>query len=924
MSTIRANTNEGVFRITKFLGLNENPDGDTKLRLGEASRCTNWRITRDLNLKRRPGTKTLYDFQTESPVMGLWYGKVNGKDTGLAASGGHMWKFYEDDYLAEPEDLGKISTNNRVNFFAYSGIVYILNGEDYYEYDGVRFGPVIGYRPLIVVSRTPDGSQSTLNEEVNKLNGIRRVWFSPDGKDAVFTLPEKDLVSIDYVKLTESDTYVDPTTYVRDRSEGTVTFIGSEVIEADGIQSKYTLTNPRVASVVVRKDGDEIAVELDKNDNSIFFLRTPDEGSSIVVTETKVETEEQSGNGETKIFYFYKNNVVSVEATVDDVSATPTLDSEYHAVVFEDEEEENEITKTGDGHTKEWTLDGKRAYTDATATVNDTAVTVTFDKATQKVTFETAPANNASVKIKGKYKVPTAPGYKEYTFTGDGTTTEYVIDDYTYISTTATVDGVLTAITYDKDTHKVKFSTAPANDKEIIIRTKRKVKVVLTEHIETSETFEGDGTEYKFYLVNKGYELSVTIDGVPDNDYMFDEETNTIVFYGPPVAGELQIEETLAPERKIDSIEIGYTAAGTFRQEVARMTNAELFLGSQDNAVFLYGDGSNEALYSGIDYNGKPRADYFPDLNEMAVADKNTPITALVRHYSQMICFKSDSTYSVHFGTITTALGQTEYGFYVTPINRAIGCDALGQVQIVNNSPYVLHGENLYEWRNTSSYSSNLTIDERQAKTISNRIFNTLSTFKFSDCYCFDDNNLHEYYVCYKDRALVYNYDADAWYYYTGWNVKTMCNTDDKLLYGSADGKVYEISDDYLNDDGVAIDSYWESGSIDFGKDYMRKLMTELWIGFKPEERTYVMVTVQTNKKSEYTKKEITHNLSTFDHMNFGAFSFIVNRKPQVKKLKIKAKKFAFMKLLFVTKDLYTTATILSADPKIRETGFMK
>ena len=80
MSTIRANTNEGVYRITKFLGLNENPDGDTKLRLGEGSVVRNWRITRDLNLKRRPGTKTLYDFQTESPVMGLWYGKVNGKD----------------------------------------------------------------------------------------------------------------------------------------------------------------------------------------------------------------------------------------------------------------------------------------------------------------------------------------------------------------------------------------------------------------------------------------------------------------------------------------------------------------------------------------------------------------------------------------------------------------------------------------------------------------------------------------------------------------------------------------------------------------------------------------------------------------------------------------------------------------------------
>lgn len=129
------------------------------------------------------------------------------------------------------------------------------------------------------------------------------------------------------------------------------------------------------------------------------------------------------------------------------------------------------------------------------------------------------------------------------------------------------------------------------------------------------------------------------------------------------------------------------------------MTNAEIFLGAQDNAVFLYGNNTNEALYSSIDYWGQPRADYFPDLNEVAVADENTPITAMIRHYSQLICFKSNSTYILHFGMITTALGDNEYGFYVTPVNKAIGNAALGQVRLVLNSPYVLFGNDLYEWK---------------------------------------------------------------------------------------------------------------------------------------------------------------------------------------------------------------------------------
>ena len=605
MSTIKVSTAEAVYKIEKFLGLNENPAGDTKLKLGEASRCQNWKITRDWNLQKRPGSKTILNTYSKAPVAGLWCGNVNGEQIGLAASGNVMWLIYRNEMLDIPEILGEISTKNRVNFFAYSNIVYILNGEDYYQYDGVSFQRVIGYRPLIVVSRTPSGDQSTLQEQVNKLNGYRRVWFSPDGTSTVFSLPETDLVSIDYVKLTADDSYVDPEDYEIDRFDGTVTF--------------------------------------------------------------------------------------------------------------------------------------------------DTA-----------------------------------------------------------------------------------------------------------------------------------------------------------------------------PERGVNTIEIGYQAVSTYRQDVCRMTNAELFLGSQDNAVFLYGNGTNKAVYSSIDYWGQPRADYFPDLNEMAVADSNTPITSLVRHYSQMLCFKTGSAFSVHYGPVSTATGEQIWGFYVTPINRAIGNAPLGQVRLVLNSPFTLYGNDLYEWKNTSSYSSNLTIDERQAKRISDRIYSTLGSFKAEDCYCYDDNHNQEYYICYGNEQLVYNYPANAWYYYTGLNIHSMCNLDDMLLFGTDDGRICELSDEYLNDDGVAIDCIWESGSIDFGKNYMRKFMSEIWVSMKPQAHSKVTVTVQTDRKSEFAEKGIESRLASFEHMDFEDFSFSTNRKPQVKKLKIKAKKFAFLKIIFRSNDLYTSAIILSADPKIRETGYVK
>ena len=55
MAKISGGSDEKVFRIQSFLGLNESPDGDTKLKLGEAAAMRNFKITRDKSLQKRPG-----------------------------------------------------------------------------------------------------------------------------------------------------------------------------------------------------------------------------------------------------------------------------------------------------------------------------------------------------------------------------------------------------------------------------------------------------------------------------------------------------------------------------------------------------------------------------------------------------------------------------------------------------------------------------------------------------------------------------------------------------------------------------------------------------------------------------------------------------------------------------------------------------
>ena len=429
--------------------------------------------------------------------------------------------------------------------------------------------------------------------------------------------------------------------------------------------------------------------------------------------------------------------------------------------------------------------------------------------------------------------------------------------------------------------------------------------------------FSPDGESGVFQLPETGLQ---SVDYVKDlstgealdpSAYTADTEAGTVTFSQAPAMG-------------VNTLEVGWTMAESFREQVLNMRWGELYAGSQDTRIFLYGDGSNRAIYSGLDYDGKPRADYFPDLNEVSVGDANTPITGMIRHYSRLSCFKSDSAWTIEYGAVTLADGAQTEAFYVTPVNRAIGNAAPGQVRLVLNSPRTLHGSDVYEWKNYSAYSANLTHDERQAKRISDRVYATLRQFDLKNCVCYDDNWAQEYYICHNGRALIHNYAADAWYAYEDFDAVCMANFRGELLYGTSDGRLMHFSTDYLSNDGRAIDAYWESGSMSFGQDYQRKYAAMLWVGVKPESSAEVEVTVQTDRSSSYTEKLVSSSLANFAHVNYAKWSFATNRKPQMSRLKIKAKKFVFYKLVFRTSAADSTVTILAADIRVRFTGYAK
>lgn len=670
MARINASTNEKIVSIKAFLGLHESPDGDNKLKLGEAARMQNFKITENGNLWKRPGTVLAYDLDNtgEAPIKGMWHGFVNKREILVAACNDKLWLLMDNgSYLTIPQNLGTYSTTNDVCFFGFEENLYALNGSQYimihytsnaWAMENLTSGSY-GYRPLVKIGVTADGG-GDLHEEVNKLNGLRRMWISPDGDNNSFPLPEKNVQSIDYVKDLTTNSTVDPLTYDKDTVNGTVTF------------------------------------------------------------------------------------------------------------------------------------------------------------------HETPP-------------------------------------------------------------------------------------------------------------------------------------------FG------------------VNSYEIGWIHGTHYESTVAAMKYAELYAGTQDNRIFLYGDGTNKAFYSGLDYDGNPRADYFPDLYVVDVGDANTPITGLIRHYAKMIAFKPNQAYSIDYGVVTMADSLLTPAFYSTPVNKNVGNQAPGQIQLVGSAPRTLCEGAVYEWRNGSAYSANISMDERQAKRISDRVYKTLRDMDFSKVHCYDDNFNQEYYIVDENgNMLIHNYFVDAWYWYTGILARMVYSIGYDVLIGTQDGKILNLTADALGDYGessisctgatvnkatwetmmsesgtyvfvydgehwylgllrveledygitytgtpeegdkitvnylasVPIECWWESGSMDFGASYMRKYSALVWVGVKAEEGTHIEITAGTDKSLDNTIVEV----------GYGEDSYL----PRVKRCKIKTKKFVYYKLTFHTNTDNTKATVVDTEIKVRYTSQAK
>lgn len=387
------------------------------------------------------------------------------------------------------------------------------------------------------------------------------------------------------------------------------------------------------------------------------------------------------------------------------------------------------------------------------------------------------------------------------------------------------------------------------------------------------------------------------------------------------------------------------------RERFLSMPYHEYFNGATDTRIFFYGDGSNVCYYSGIpafafekgygddladnsltgyDHTSHPASLYVPAGNEIAVDFSDSPITAMVRHYSRLLVFKPDGTDAITYEPVTLEDGSVIAGFYLRPVNREFGNDAPGQVTLINNNPRSFSKGSIYEWRISSGYR-----DERNAKCISQKVVRTMAAADPAKLKAFDDGVNKTYYVFLNDEdgtVLVNRYDLDAWSIYKSHLTRNVshCLLFDGKMFFLNDGTLYYFDPDYLYDeatdggDPVAIDAVWESGFHSFGADYLRKHSSRLWLSILPQAASGLDITVRTDKSSEYLTKTIGYSLMDFAHLDFSNFSFLTYAAPKIRRVQMKVKKFVYYKLILRLPKPGTRVTVLGYDQQVRYSSNVK
>lgn len=431
---------------------------------------------------------------------------------------------------------------------------------------------------------------------------------------------------------------------------------------------------------------------------------------------------------------------------------------------------------------------------------------------------------------------------------------------------------------------------------------------------ERAQKFNVDGTSSKFVLAEQNLMsleyikyLGVT---VSPTLYTVNLTLGTFSITTTSVSGWTSGNNTL---------EVGYTKGTVSRQEITKNQYNMMFGGTNDTRVHLWGNtASKNTIYFSELANGVPSAEYFPATNYNAVGSNEYAVTDVVRQYDRQIIFKENETYYASYDSQIDDLGNVQASFPTYPLNQVKGNVPMGQARLIQNNPYTVFS-GVQEWVATT------VRDERNANYISKRVELSLSDENLKSAITYDFESNGEYWLAIGKNVYIYNYRNNTWYKYILADTPScFLEVDGYLYFGDTQGKIHKFDSLYRSDNGTVFNSYWEMNFYDFETEWLQKYLDRIWLTLQPESRARIEITWHSDRKGDNNPKAAIYNLASFLNADFNHWSFLTSYNPQPFRFKVKAKKFAYFKIILQNDSASETATVLSINLRTRTGGEVK
>ena len=375
-------------------------------------------------------------------------------------------------------------------------------------------------------------------------------------------------------------------------------------------------------------------------------------------------------------------------------------------------------------------------------------------------------------------------------------------------------------------------------------------------------SYSPDGVSMEYILPSYAYSVtSVAEDGseLDASRYSYDPRTCTLTFSEAPAGG--------VP----DSLEVTFRLSDGALSGMPRIGERFcIYGGDRDTRAFAFGAG-NTLYYSDVTATG-PDPTYFPADNFIQIGDGTEKVTALVRHYDRLIVFTERQTWFLSPSTVTYS-GETKPSFPVYPLNSAVGC-AGGAAAYADNHPVTLSYDGIYV------FGQSTVRDERLAKRISDRVSPYIPYSFLSRAGIFDNEYDKELWMYADGRVLIYNYGTDAFYIYENVPAVYVFGAGGRCAF-CTEHAVYVFEGE--TDDGEPVEAVWESNNVVFDRTVKHRRLRRVSVCFTAESGTALQVCVTPNRGAA---KTLTFTGGQgdggfdFEHIDFGAFSFVCGRRP--------------------------------------------